>query len=405
MKIGIMGGTFNPVHNGHIQLALSAYEQYALDEVWFLPNGNPPHKQTEEAITAIAHRIEMVKLAIEKYDYFKLNLCEADEKVLSYSYKTMEMLTNKYPKDEFYFILGADSLFMVGTWKYSQRFFHTCTILAARRENVTLEEMQLQIQSLKDQFDLKAEPLLMPYANISSFQIREMAKNDKELSSWLDEKVLKYIKMQGLYLKKSKLPSIRDLESEVKEHITAKRFHHTQGVMYTAAALAMCHGYDVEKAMIFGLLHDCAKDISMEHQLMLCEKYKLSISDSERVAPSLLHAKLGSYFAKTHYGIDDKEILDAILYHTTGRPDMTTAEQILYIADYIEPGRKDMQILSKVRTLAFQNLEQCVYVILESTLYYLESKSETQNQQIIDLATRKAYQFYKRKRSEENGTI
>ena len=113
MKIGIMGGTFDPIHIGHLLLAQFAYEECALDEIWFLPNGNPPHKQTKEGQDALAHRVEMVRLAIDDVPYFKLCLHESRINRHSYTYKTMQELNALYPENEFYFILGADSLFAI----------------------------------------------------------------------------------------------------------------------------------------------------------------------------------------------------------------------------------------------------------------------------------------------------
>lgn len=110
MKIGIMGGTFDPIHNGHLMLGEYAARQFRLQRVWFLPNGNPPHKSGE---ISIRHRIEMVKLALEGHDRFELNLYEAEKGTVSYSYDTIRNLNELYPEHEFYFIIGADSLFSI----------------------------------------------------------------------------------------------------------------------------------------------------------------------------------------------------------------------------------------------------------------------------------------------------
>ena len=123
MKIGIMGGTFDPIHIGHLLLGMFAYEDFGLDEIWFLPNGNPPHKQTKEGEEALGHRIEMVRRAISDVPYFRLCLHEAKEKEHSYTYKTMQELCALYPEHRFYFILGADSLFAIEEWNIFGKFF------------------------------------------------------------------------------------------------------------------------------------------------------------------------------------------------------------------------------------------------------------------------------------------
>ena len=150
----------------------------------------------------------------------------------------------------------------------------------------------------------------------------------------------------------TELTAIRKkLEKKLKE----ERYIHTLGVMYTAASMAMRHGADVQKAMTAGLLHDCGKYCDVNEQILLCRKHHIKLSDAELEVPALIHARLGAYFAEYEYGITDSEILDAITYHTTGRPAMTMIEKIVYLADYIEPGRKKIPGLAEVRTAAFDD--------------------------------------------------
>ncbi|WP_313128661.1 bis(5'-nucleosyl)-tetraphosphatase (symmetrical) YqeK [Anaerocolumna sp.] len=173
---------------------------------------------------------------------------------------------------------------------------------------------------------------------------------------------------------------------------TEKRFYHTLGVQTTSFAMALKHGADEEKALIAGLLHDSAKCLSGAVLLSECHKYGLSISDAEEKSPYLLHGKLGAYYAEFKYGIEDKEIQSAISYHTTGKPDMSLLEKIVFTADYIEPNRSSERIpnLHEIRILAFENLDLAVYQILESTLNYLK-KIRLE----IDSTTVEAYEYYK----------
>ncbi len=124
MRIGIMGGTFDPIHIGHLLLGEFAYEQFHLDEVWFLPNGNPPHKEVEDTEEALAHRVEMVRLAVRENPHFQLSLHEAKENCHSYTYKTLQEFHALYPENEYFFILGADSSFPSNNGNISKRFFH-----------------------------------------------------------------------------------------------------------------------------------------------------------------------------------------------------------------------------------------------------------------------------------------
>lgn len=183
---------------------------------------------------------------------------------------------------------------------------------------------------------------------------------------------------------------IDKMKKKVQNHLDKVRYEHTLGVMYTAGALAMRYQVDLEKALVAGLLHDCAKCLSTDKKLKLCEKYHLTVSESERKNPGLLHAKLGAYIAEKKYDIEDKEIVDAIAYHTTGRPGMTLLGKIVYIADYIEPNRNEAPNLDEVRRLAFVDIDECLYVVLKDSLAYLKTRNE-----VIDPMTEETYFYYK----------
>ena len=182
---------------------------------------------------------------------------------------------------------------------------------------------------------------------------------------------------------------IAKFEKKLKKYLDKERFIHTQGVMYTAAALAMAHGADMEKARLAGLLHDCAKCIPNKKKWKLCDKYHILLSECEQQNPFLIHAKLGVAIAREKYEIQDEEILSAIRWHTTGKEDMSSLEKIIYIADYIEPGRDRAPNLSWVRKVAFMDLDEGMYYILKDSLSYLETSAK-----LIDPYTEKAFQYY-----------
>ena len=186
------------------------------------------------------------------------------------------------------------------------------------------------------------------------------------------------------------------IRKQLAKVLDSKRYEHTQGVAYTSAALAMRYGEDVQKAELAGLLHDCAKCLDNEKKIHICKKHNIAISDAELKNPFLLHAKVGGYLTKEKYKIDDEDIINAVTYHTTGRPGMSLLEKIVYIADYIEPGRDYASNLDEVRNLCFRDLDEALLQILEDILVHLkESKKE------IDPMTQMTYEFYKRKQSEE----
>lgn len=186
---------------------------------------------------------------------------------------------------------------------------------------------------------------------------------------------------------------IKTLQTE----LNYKRFVHTLGVASTAACLAMCYGADVEKAELAGLLHDCAKCLDLKKMVKLCDKAGYELSDVERESSSLCHSKAGAVLAQEQYGVDDEEILNAIRFHTTGRPGMSLMEKIIFIADYMEPGRDVASDLPQVRALAFSNIDDCLMTILHDTLVYLNSSGRE-----VDPMTRKTYDYYQDITEERN---
>ena len=169
----------------------------------------------------------------------------------------------------------------------------------------------------------------------------------------------------------SRVPEIR---KHLKKKLDAYRYEHTLGVEFTCQALAMRYGYDLDKADLAGLLHDSAKRFEDPVMLQKCLDRNIPVTAEEERDPSLLHAKLGAWMAEHKYEVDDPEILSAITCHTTGKPGMSLLDKILYVADYIEARRDKAEDLPVIRRLAFEDLDEALYQILEGTLNYLGSK-------------------------------
>lgn len=182
---------------------------------------------------------------------------------------------------------------------------------------------------------------------------------------------------------------IKDIKKELEHDLDSKRYEHTLGVAYTAACLAMRYGYDMEKAYITGLLHDCAKCMSNKDKLEYCEKYDIPVTKVEQENPSLLHAKVGAEASRRKYDIKDSEIYQAIMYHTTGHPQMTLLDKIIYISDYMEPHRDEAPNLDSVRKQAFIDINATLLTILKDSVAYLEKSDKT-----VDPMTMETYLYY-----------
>lgn len=185
--------------------------------------------------------------------------------------------------------------------------------------------------------------------------------------------------------------SMKKLRRAIRKAQDAKRYEHTLGVEYTAAALAMRYGANVKNALLAGLLHDCAKCLSDKKLLEICEKNDIAVTETERELPFLLHGKAGAVLAEKKYGVKNREVLDAIVNHTTGREGMSLLEKIVFVADYIEPGRNHAPDLDELRRLAFQNLDSALVRILEGTLTHLKSRGFA-----IDPRTENTWNYYRR---------
>lgn len=184
---------------------------------------------------------------------------------------------------------------------------------------------------------------------------------------------------------------------KIRKHLSARltpaRYEHTLSVSFTCMALAMKYGFDLEKAELAGLLHDCAKRYDDETIIRKCAKHDVELTESELRAPAVIHARLGAWMAEHKYGITDPEILSAIACHTTGKPAMGLLDKILYVSDYIEPRRDKAPNLPAMRRLAFEDLDEALYQILSGTLAYLE-----QSGGCADEMTRRAFEDLEERR-------
>ncbi|MCI9486294.1 MAG: nicotinate-nucleotide adenylyltransferase [Lachnospiraceae bacterium] len=413
-RIGIMGGTFDPIHMAHLLLAEAARTQFHLDQILFMPSANPPHKDNQ-TVSPAEHRRAMVLLAVKGNLNFVCSDLEFRRRGFTYTSDTLRALHEQYPDTEFYFIMGADSLFAVDTWHQPEKIFNMATILAGNRSEVPMEQIEEQVRHLQNRFGGRIFLIDMPDIAISSSEIRKRCAEGASVRYYVPETVYQYMKAYHLYVPKDKRlsaaegdifteeggesvkPDCMIIKEKLRHKLGIGRFEHTLGVAYTAACLAMRYGCSAEDAELAGLLHDCAKQYDNETLMKKCSKYKLPVSEAERKNPSLLHAKLGAYLAKQKYDVNDVRILDAIRYHTTGRPAMTLLEKIIYVADYIEPRRFKAPNLDKIRGLAFVNLDQTVCEIMSDTLAYLKKTPEN-----IDKTTQEACMYYQKLKKEEH---
>lgn len=198
-KTGIMGGTFNPIHNGHLALARNAREQFALDEILFIPCGEPYMKAAQK-VESGRIRAEMTALAVQENPNFFLSTIELEHAGNTYTYETLERLKMENPDTEYYFILGADNLFQITKWAKPERIFANCSLLAAVRNNKTVADMEEQIRYLEQTYQAVIFLLKIDCMDISSSEIRRKVADGISIEADVPASVRAYIEEKGLYL-------------------------------------------------------------------------------------------------------------------------------------------------------------------------------------------------------------
>ena len=361
MKIGIFGGTFDPVHQGHIELVKAAMAQLSLDFIYVLPNGNPPHKDRD---TKKIHRLEMVRIAFGNIPNVIVCDYEIQKETECYTFETLSYLKEKHPEDELCFLMGMDNITRFFSWREPKTICHLAQLVFFGRHGFFLtEEIKKRYQE-----ELGAEILYLPFEmDVSSTEIREEIGQGTYLFHKLPYLVYQYIIRMGLYGNVSVL-EYDSYEEDLKKYIEEKRFLHSLGVAVTAYRLALRYREDPKQAYFAGLLHDIGKRMSLDKQLELCKKTDLH--PDEVAYPKMLHAPAGAAFVKKQYGIKDKKLLSAIRYHTMGHQDMTLFDKLIYMADYIEPCR-DFPGVEKLRNASFDNLDEAIIKGIDTTILSL----------------------------------
>lgn len=368
MKIGIYGGTFDPPHLGHMEAARTAVKVLGLDRLILIPASVPPHKQLPDAAASPEQRLEMVKLMADGLllpKVAEVSGIELKRDGKSYTSDTLRQLRQRYPNDEFWLLMGTDMFLTLQNWHEADQIMSMASIAAfSRFESDTGEMMQIQGKYLSETYGTKVCIVQLPrIRQVSSTQVRQQRSGD---GLW--PPVWGYILQNGLYGMSADLRNLDDADLRAVSYsmIRAKRIAHVQGTEQEAVSLARRWGANEVHARRAAILHDCTKYLTLEEQLLLCEKYHVKLDNMERVAVKLLHSKTGAALAEHLFG-EEEEICQAICWHTTGKAGMSLLEKILYIADYMEPTR-DFEGVERLRKLAYQDLDAAVLLGTEMTI-------------------------------------
>ena len=370
MKIGIYGGTFNPVHTGHVHAAKQAAALLRLDKLLMIPDRIAPHKEIPSGSPTPEQRLEMLLLAVRTDPLIEVSDMELKREGKSYSYLTVEALQEQYPDAELTLLMGTDMFLSFHTWMKPERIMaHATLAVMCRGEKGEKEKILAQKKVLED-MGAKVELVENKVLAISSTQLRRLIAFDCA-GQFLPDGVEEYIHSHKLYDSGADWKNLpmEQLEPIVIRLLNPNRVAHVLGCRDTAVELAKRWGADVTDAARAGILHDITKALDGPLQLTLCNRYGKILSDFSRKYPKTLHALTGSLVAERIFG-ENEAVVSAICHHTTGKAGMNLLEKIIYVADYMEPCR-NFPGVEKLRELAFSDIDGALKLGLEMTLQHL----------------------------------
>ncbi len=354
-KLLFYGGTFDPPHSGHLHLLRQTVRQLHFDKIIVMPTAIPPHKQAAHFLSDDI-RLKAAQMLFSTVRGVTVSDWEIQKGGRSYSVETIEYLLEQYPDHEIYFLMGSDMFLGFEKWYRFEDLAKMCTILVAPRSKEDISALKPMAQKLEQQYGAKCQVLRMPILERSSTQIRNGDVDDK-----LPLEVQYY-----LYGEKALEP----LEKYLKDNLTPQKYEHSYRVAEYAVKLAKIHGADEAQVYLASLLHDATKCWGKARQISYLNKrhYKLSLED--RQAPQIYHQITGALFAAEKFHVRDREILNAIKCHTTGRERMNTLDKILFLADSIEPARS-YEGVEQMRQVAEVDLDKAVLMNFDRSITYI----------------------------------
>ncbi len=380
-KIAIFGGSFDPVHTEHVRLVEAAIEGLGLDKLLIMPAFAPPHKPGKE-LAPDTHRLAMCRLAFSHLEKVEISDYEIAQRGTSYTYLTCRYFRKMYPDAEIFWLVGTDMLRDFPTWKNPQDILQNVTLgVCARNEKTGWE--QTEQAEFEKRFRKNFAVIHYNGAPVSSTEIRLLTAAGLPLDGVVPQKVAEYIATNGLY----EIPFARKALSLEK----AERAAHSIRVARLAVERAKDLHLLESAVLAAALLHDCAKNLPANSPYL--EGFAPP-TDWGEIPAQVMHQYQGAYVAERCFGVTDKDVLNAIRYHTSGRPNMSEMEKLIFLADMLEDGRA-YEGVDILRALFWDKagLDKCLAEALYQTLLFLESKGG----EIYPL-TRAAYDFYKDKR-------
>ncbi len=331
----LYGGTFNPIHKGHLEICVYAREAVGADRVLLMPAALPPHKFAGW-LAPDQDRLAMCRLAVRDLELLQVSEYEIGRGGHSYTVDTLRELTAREPEERFWLLIGTDMFLTFTQWKDWREIGRMASLLVASREEGDREQLRACQKALEKEGVasrlLENAPLPMSSTEIRR-ELRETGTSNKVLPQVLD-----YLQERGLYLHgPEELPYLREY---IRPLMTDYRYRHSLGVEKQAARMAEQYGADVHKASLAGILHDVCKDMPKGPLLQNILESGIINGIDFAACPQLIHSYAGALYLQSHMEIHDPEVIDAVRYHTTARAGMSLLETIIYLADLTSEDRE-----------------------------------------------------------------
>lgn len=361
MRIGIFGGSFDPIHPAHLRAANEARKQLELDRVLFVVSGNPPDGHA--AVASYEHRVRMAELATRDTPWAEVNRLEAEDGGCRYTADTVAALGALFPGAELYLLIGEDKLPSLPHWYHAADMLKGVTIAVFHRPVNTGHAAYGCLAGEDTTGSLSYRYIDATVPDISSTAIRAAVFSAQRTDTMLSEETERYIYEEGLYFP----PEEDGLRARLRQTLTPSRYSHVMGTVRQAVRLSDMYAPSdrplAQKARLAALMHDCAKQLPLE-------QLRLLSGDAEPATEQVLHAFAGATLAKTVYGIRDDAVLRAIDLHCTGDANMTLLDMIVYLADVTEPGR-DFPAADTYRSVLATGPIEAMRVVVDGILRLL----------------------------------
>lgn len=373
-RIGIFGGSFDPIHYGHLHLAEEARCMAGLDRVLFIPTWVSPFKQ-ESMPASSEERLEMVRIAISSNPGFAVSDMEILRKKVSYTVDTMRRCRKMMGEDtRLYFITGTDAFLGIESWYCSEELLKNYSFVIGSRPGYREEDLDQVIARVERTYGADVRKIEIPQMDISSSRIREKIREGTSVRYLLPDALIHYIERKGLYLNREETkPSAgpqpldyedidRRIDEVIRGRLKRSRLTHTYGVVQEAQRLANRYGGDPRKARTCALFHDTFREVG-----------------------NLAHGPAAAEYMKDVFGIEDEDMLNAVRFHTTGRKGMSLLEKIIFLADAIEPNRSYPGV-NDLRAMSEQNLDKACLMSLQRTIEYVRSQGQDLDPRTLEAA-------------------